>query len=453
MSEGLSQEEIDALLAGGLPSEDDAEPTADESADAPLAQSEVEPVAEEPVAEEPAAEAVDIDEPAADEVLPEPDEAVLEAPVEAESEAVPAAIEIVEDDVLTPYERDALGEIGNITMAGAATTLNALLNQPVQITTPRVAVTTEAAIQRSLTRPAASVSVSYTEGLDGQNVFVLARRDCSIIVDLMMGGDGSNVSDELDEMQISGVSEAMNQMMGSAATSLASMVGRKVDISTPDVRLLNDDERADLGVNHEGPVVQVSFDLTIGTLLQTEIMQVIPVEFARELVQNLLGSNQPEAAADAPPPAPVVDDTPVEALAAATLAPEMDMAPPAPAPASAPHLHSVPAPPPPTVQPAAFPSLNDSPQGPVQGDIGLLLDVPLQVTVELGRTQLRIRNVLELVPGSIIELEKLSGEPVDVLVNGRQIARGEVVVIDEEFGVRITDIASRAARLREVAEQ
>jgi flagellar motor switch protein FliN/FliY len=134
----------------------------------------------------------------------------------------------------------------------------------------------------------------------------------------------------------------------------------------------------------------------------------------------------------------------------------LEAAPAAPPPAPAPdgndrRLHPVPPPPPPTVRPAAFPSLDEFPQGPVQGDIGLLLDVPLQVTVELGRTQLRIRNVLELVPGSIIELEKLSGEPVDVLVNGRQIARGEVVVIDEEFGVRITDIASRAARLRDVA--
>lgn len=441
MSEGLSQEEIDALLAGGLPS-DDGEPEADE----PVAEMSVdEPVAEGPVAE-PVAE-IPADE---GEVL----EPVAELPVD--EAPAPATAGTVEDDVLSAHERDALGEIGNITMAGAATTLNALLNQPVQITTPRVKVTTEAEIQASLNRPAASVSVRYTEGLDGQNVFVLARRDCSIIVDLMMGGDGTTASDELDEMQISGVSEAMNQMMGSAATSLASMVGRKVDISTPDVQMLDDLAHAELGVNHEGPVVQVSFDLTIGTLLQTEIMQVLPVEFAQELVRSLLGNATVEPAVEvsAPPPPPMVDEAPVEDLAAATLAPVMDEAAPPPAPAApAPHLHSVPAPPPPTVQPAAFPSLNEQSGGPIQGDIGLLLDVPLQVTVELGRTQLRIRNVLELVPGSIIELEKLSGEPVDVLVNGRQIARGEVVVIDEEFGVRITDIASRAARLREVAEQ
>lgn len=439
MSEGLSQEEIDTLLAGGLPSDDDG---GDET------------VPDDVVAEGvPEAGPQGDDGPVAEAAPVEGDAGAAAEPA-MEADPVSAADAIEEDEVLTPHERDALGEIGNITMAGAATTLNALLNQPVQITTPRVTVTTEAAIQQALQRPAASVSVRYTDGLHGQNVFVLARRDCSIIVDLMMGGDGSNAGDELDELQISGVSEAMNQMMGSAATSLASMLGRRVDISTPEVCLLEDDEGAELGVNHDGPVVQVSFDLTIGTLLQTEIMQVLPVEFAKELVEGLLDASAADAP-DVPDPAPVVDEAPVEALAAATVAPVMEAAAPPPPPQEDfgdRHLYSIPTPPPPVVQPAAFPSLNEYPQGPVQGDIGLLLDVPLQVTVELGRTQLRIRNVLELVPGSIIELEKLSGEPVDVLVNGRQIARGEVVVIDEEFGVRITDIASRAARLRDVAD-
>jgi flagellar motor switch protein FliN/FliY len=445
VSEGLSQEEIDALLAGGLPSDGDAaepeEPGADTNA-LPDAM-ETPPIEGAVAADVPATDApVEVDE--------------TPIPIAAESGA--PALDGDEDEVLAAYERDALGEIGNITMASAATALNALLNQPVQITTPRVAITTEAEIQASLSRPSASVTVGYTEGLNGRNVFVLARRDCSVIVDLMMGGDGSNPSDELDELQISGVGEAMNQMMGSAATALASMVGRKVDLTTPEIRLLDAEQGAELGLDHDGPVVRVSFDLTIGSLLQTEIMQILPVDFARQLVASLVGplSAEPDAADAAPVPPPGVDEAPVEALTAATAAPALEAAPAAPPPAPAPdgndrRLHPVPPPPPPTVRPAAFPSLDEFPQGPVQGDIGLLLDVPLQVTVELGRTQLRIRNVLELVPGSIIELEKLSGEPVDVLVNGRQIARGEVVVIDEEFGVRITDIASRAARLRDVA--
>lgn len=462
-SEGLSQEEIDALLAGGIPSAEDADPAPEAAAPEAAA-------VEDPAPEAGVPEAVEGDAPVAD--------ADAGGGIEEPVPAAPAgASEEVDQSLLSAEERDALGEIGNITMASAATALNALLNQPVQITTPRVSLTTEHEVQAGLDRPAVSITVGYTAGLDGQNVFVLARRDCAVIVDLMMGGDGSNASDELDDLQISGVSEAMNQMMGSAATSLASIVGRKVDISTPEVVMFDHESVMSLGMS-DGPLVRVAFDLAIGSLLETEIMQLLPLEFARELVGTLLGSASAAAPAAAPEPAPApmgMDPAampPAEAMAAATMAPpviDMPMgggyAPPPPGPGYADpaygmppgydpnrHLHAVPQGPPPTVQPAAFPTLDRGGQPGYHGDIGLLLDVPLQVTVELGRTQLRIRNVLELAPGSIIELEKLSGEPVDVLVNGRQIARGEVVVIDEEFGVRITDIASRAARLRDVAE-
>jgi flagellar motor switch protein FliN/FliY len=437
VSEGLSQEEIDALLSGGLP-----------PAEAPEGG---------PEGAAPAAAAADAAPPA---VGAREDPAAPTAPGGPAPTGAPSAQAPAGDVVLAPHECDALGEIGNITMASAATALSALVRQPVAITTPRVSITTEAEVRAGLTLPAAAVSVPYTAGLHGRSMFVLARRDCGTIVDLMMGGEGGVTSDELDEMQISGVGEAMNQMMGSAATALASLIGRPVNIGTPEVHLVEADADLGLGGSQDGPVVCVSFDLTIGSLLQTEIMQVLPVDFARELVAGLMGAAGGEGASGSGPagaPAPGAQPaapaggehaTPAEAQAAATLAPD---APDGPPPSNR-HLHALPPPPPPTVQPAAFPSLEDGPRAPAPGDIELLLDVPLQVTVELGRTQLRIRNVLELVPGSIIELEKLAGEPVDVLVNGRQIARGEVVVIDEEFGVRITDIASRAARLRDVAE-
>ena len=174
-------------------------------------------------------------------------------------------------------------------------------------------------------------------------------------------------------------------------------------------------------------MVRTSFQLRVGELLDTTLMQLMPVAFARSLVDGLMQPAAPAAPAAAPRRrrGPADDD-------------DDDR-----------HLHALPAPP--VAQPVTFPSLDEVPARPGGSDISLLLDVPLQVTVELGRTQLRIRNVLELVPGSIVELDKLAGEPVDVLVNGKQIARGEVVVIDEEFGVRITDVASHAKRLRGLA--
>jgi flagellar motor switch protein FliN/FliY len=362
-------------------------------------------------------------------------------------------------DLLGADERDTLGEVGNISMASAATTLSMLLGHQVLITTPTVLVTTEREVIETYERPAALVRIRYTDGLNGSNVFVITTHDASIVADLMMGGPGTP-SDEIDEIHASAVGEAMNQMMGAAATSMANMLNHRVDISSPEVTVLDPTDRtAHIGIaGDDEPMVCASFDLTVGDLIKTTLMQLMPLQFAKDLVGALTApppapEPPPPAAEAAPPPPPVAEAPPPPPPVAAPPPPPVAAVPPAPPPVAA-----APAPPPfeerPGVvaQPAAFPALGGPPPAPAPGDIGLLLDVPLQVSVELGRTELRIRNVLELVPGSIIELERLAGEPVDVLVNGKQIARGEVVVIDEEFGVRITDIASQAGRLRGLAE-
>lgn len=374
--ESLSQEDIDALVNGG-------------AAPAPAAP-------EEPFAEAPA-EVVD---------APAPD-----------------------GDEISEVERDTVGEVGNICMSSAATALSALLSRPVQITTPMVDLVVEDEVRRDFAGPAVLVIIEYTEGLDGRNIFLLSTRDASVVADLMMGGEGA-ASEEIGELHSSAVGEAMNQMMGSAATAMAEMVGHRIDISAPQVHILDLRDEAFGGtLGFEGPLVRTSFQLTVGDLLDTTLMQLMPIGFARSLVAALTQT--------APGPAPAPSDAAAPAPAVAEL--EDDR-----------HLHSVPAP---VAQPVTFPTLDDVPSSPGGSDISLLLDVPLQVTVELGRTSLRIRDVLELVPGSIVELDKLAGGPVDVLVNGKQIARGEVVVIDEEFGVRITDVASQAKRLRGLAAE
>ncbi|MCB0873999.1 MAG: flagellar motor switch phosphatase FliY [Thermoleophilia bacterium] len=359
-------------------------------------------------------------------------------------------------DSLTADERDALGEIGNISMASAATTLSTLLGHQAVITTPTVAVTTEDDVKALYDRPAALVRIHYTEGLSGVNVFVISTRDASVVADLMMGGSGTP-SDEIDEIHASAVGEAMNQMMGAAATSMASMFGMRVDISSPEVQVLDmATPDAEIGLNGtDEPTVCVSFDLEVGEFLNTTLMQLMPLSFAKELVSALLASQEASgtaapasetpAAPDDPQPAPAPEAEPQLAAAAAAATT-------APPPTAAPVSGAVQERPGAVAQPVTFPSLDGGAGPGVPGDIGLLMDIPLQVSVELGRTQLRIRNVLELVPGSIIELERLAGEPVDVLVNGRQLARGEVVVIDEEFGIRITEIASQASRLQGIAD-
>ncbi len=343
----------------------------------------------------------------------------------------PPADEAPSADDLDAQERDTIGEVGNICMSSAATTLSLLLSRPVQITTPLVEIVGAEEVRAEFNAPAMIVSIDYTEGLDGRNVFLLSIRDASVVADLMMGGEGTP-SEELSELHTSAIAEAMNQMMGSASTAMAEMAGRRVDISAPQIRVLDlatPTSFEELGITSS--MVRTSFQLRVGELLDTTLMQLMPIAFARALVDGLM---QPAA----PAPAPAAPAAPAPTGAA-------------PADDDARHLHALPAPP--VAQPVTFPSLDEVPADPGGSDISLLLDVPLQVTVELGRTQLRIRNVLELVPGSIVELDKLAGEPVDVLVNGKPIARGEVVVIDEEFGVRITDVASHAKRLRGLAAE
>lgn len=341
------------------------------------------------------------------------------------------------DDGLAADERDAIGEVGNICMSSAATVLSALLGHPVSITTPTVDVVDAATVRDGIERPAAVTFIDFSEGLSGQNVLILGNREASVVADLMMGQQPGEAADELTELQLSAVSESMNQMMGSAATAMAEMLATRVDITAPRVRVLDPSDGADaLGLPEGQALVRVRFQLRVGELIDTALMQLMPVPFARSLVAGLV-SGAAAPAATAPAGAPPPQDAP-------------DGAPPAavPDPGATKPLAAVP---PPVVQPVTFPSLDEAPGQPPAGDIALLLDVPLQVTVELGRTRMRIRDVLDLAPGSIIELDRIAGEPVDVLVNGKQIARGEVVVINEEFGVRITEVAHPATRLRGVA--
>ena len=422
----ISQEEIDALLNGGLAGADGDDKSAD-------------------------------------------DAAASEAAPAAAAEEAPAG-DTSEDDssqfagVLTDTEKDALGEIGNISMGSAATTLSVLLGHKVNITTPSVAVATMSIIKEHYPLPYLIVEVGYTTGIDGNNVLAIQAHDAAIIADLMMGGDGTNPDTNIGEIAMSAVGEAMNQMMGTVATSLSTMFNKKIDISPPKVNLidLSTEEKVTEIVGQDEPVVRVSFRMEVDGLIDSEIMQILPVHVAKEMVESLMGGSAAEEAA-APQSAPASAPTPAPTP---TPAPAPTPAAPAPQPAAAPQYaapqYAVPPQnyaPPQMAQPAAsvpvqpvqFTPLASGPVPVNDANIGLILDVPLQVTVELGRTSKSIKEVLELTNGSIVELDRLAGEPVDIMVNGKYLAKGEVVVIDENFGVRITDIASpaeRAAKLR-----
>lgn len=363
---------------------------------------------------------------------------------------------------LDPQEIDALGEIGNISMGTSATTLFTLLGQKVTITTPTVSVSTWNDISNEYSNSYVGVRVEYTNGLIGTNLLIMKEADVKVITDLMMGGDGSNTSGTLSELHLSAISEAMNQMVGSSSTSMSSMFDKRIDISPPKAFIFDADNfRMNMGINENERVVKVSFKMEIGDLIDSEIMQILPLSFAKKMVDNLLNMEVDSGTYNLPEdtyksPAPSVEqnrqrapEPPVQQMYSQPQPYAQQM----PAPQSyqpdygyaqpEPRQHREPV----NVSPAHFQNFEDGRIMLDKKNINLIMDVPLQVTVELGRTEKLIKDILEFSPGSIIELDKLAGEPVDILVNGKAIAKGEVVVIDESFGVRITDIIHPSKRL------
>ncbi len=354
------------------------------------------------------------------------------------------------DELLTPVEKDALGEIGNISMGSAATTLSTLLGHKVNITTPNVTVAPMNVIQQHYPLPYLVVEVGYTVGIDGNNIFAIQATDAAIIADLMMGGDGTNPEQQLTELHMSAVGEAMNQMMGAVATSLSSMFKKKIDISPPKVNLVDfgtEEVVTELAKSTE-PVVRVAFRMEVDGLIDSEIMQMLTIDVAKEMVEALMNDEPEEAAPPPPPPkaapAPQSKATPPPPPKQQQAPPQQNYPPPGYGYGGSPMQPNVVTNMP--VSPAQFMPLSMEPVQVNESNINLILDVPLQVTVELGRTKKTIREVLDLSTGSIVELDKLAGEPVEIQINGHYLAKGEVVVIDENFGVRITEIASPAER-------
>ena len=357
---------------------------------------------------------------------------------------------------LSEQEIDTIGEVANISMGSAATTLFSLVNQKVEISTPVVSETDWDTLAANYDNSCVVVRIGYTKGLDGSNILVLKEDDVKVITDLMMGGDGTNIEGEISDLHLSAISEAMNQMMGASATSLSSMLNKMVDISPPTATLtdLAAIDGGDIDEFLKENFVRIAFKMEIGTLVDSEMMQLYPIKLAKEMCGSVLNNMESDSnstvddgAFDTPAPAAEPAAAPQAAPQAAT--------PPPQAPAMDPNMMAGQMPqgqpmmpqymyPPQqqvNVQPAQF-----TPFGPgfaaqfAQENIDLILDVPLEVTVELGRTNKTIQDILDFAPGTIIELNKIAGEPIDVLVNGKYVAKGEVVVIEESFGVRITEI-------------
>lgn len=452
---------------------------------------------------------------------------------QVDAPAAPAA-DLNIDSYFSQDEQDALGEMGNICMGTAATTMYTLLSKQVMITTPSLSIHTWETLAAEHPLPLVVVEVQYTKGIDGNNLLLLKEFDVALITDLLMGGEGNidpnNVV--LDEISLSAIREVMNQMVGSSATSLAQMLMKTIDISTPESkRIIMSEERITDVFPQDGRILKIAFRMEIEGLLESEIMQVFPVDFAQAIAQELLNPtgedtimvDTPAAASDnvytqapqdvmpeqqpappvqqaAPPPPAQQAPPPVQQQQVAPppqQPPQQDAAqqqgggypPPYPYPPYPPYPQqgeAAPYPyppygyPQPQYQPPYPAQAQQVPQQPYNGMVrdastlnvrevdyptfgmsgdaaGLdvanenlwrLLDVPMEITVELGRSKKTVKQVLDLNIGSVVVLDKLAGELVEIMVNGIQVARGEVVVIDDSYGVRITEL--NAAKLNEI---
>ncbi len=349
------------------------------------------------------------------------------------------------EEVLSEIETDALGEIGNISFGSSATTLSTLLSQKVEITTPTISTIKQSDLVKEFPKPHVGIEVQYTDGFEGVNLFVLQSSDAAIIADLMLGGDGRSANEDLNDIHLSAVQEAMNQMMGTAATSMSTVFHKRVDISPPSIMVFDvQAEKNNEYIPKDDVLIKVSFQLKIGDLIDSNIMQILPIPFAKKMVDGLLNpptndaKDKPEAASQAPEPEVRTQQTnDVQAMSENTPSAPKHLG-------ESTHENA-------TVHSASFSNFEevDLPKN-EKRNLDMLLDIPLQVTVELGRTSHTVKDILELSSGSIIELDKLAGEPVDIHVNNKLIAQGEVVVIDENFGVRVTDIVSQSDRLRKL---
>ena len=364
---------------------------------------------------------------------------------------------------LTDMEVDVIGEVMNISMGAAATAMSTILDKKVNITTPRIETIGIDDFEFKYLEPVIGVLIKYVEGIDGTNILLLREDDLKRILGHLLSMDPAEMT-ELDEIGVSAVCEIMNQMMGSAASALASFLGTMVNISPPEIMDTtgHEDIRKLFSLTGDS-VVSIKFNLTIEGLVDSEFISAMDPELAKKIVKMSMGASEVEEE----PPAVAAQEMPQAA------APQQATQQPAPQPEMVQTPQAQPAPPPAYSEPPqqvqqpvyAEPPrqavIETAPRQTVQAtpynykplgqgahpdlaiddnNLELIMSVPIQITVELGKTRKKIKDIAELTVGNIVELDRQAGDQVDVVANGRLIARGDVVVVDDNYSVRITEI-------------
>ncbi len=330
------------------------------------------------------------------------------------SPAAPAMDSAPGGTALSPVERDSLADALNRAMTVAAPSLSAYLGKNIRITNAQVEVKSADQVRNDFNRQYVQVLMDYSGGLTGKNVILFNTSDAGVISSLMMGDESGAAPPELTEAHQSTIQEFVSQMLSSSANQFSEKLGQPVNTSSPLLSRVS--SSSDLRLPG-GDMVKVTYNINIEGILNSKFYHIIDLPVAMDLARGSGGSMPSQAGAQ---PKYQPQYTAPQQVAQVG------------------------------ISPVKFPPLGEGLPSGVSGNISLLLDVPMTLTVELGRTRQLVKDILGLGEGSIIELDKLAGEPVDLLVNGKLIAKGEVVVIDENFGVRVTDIVSPAERLNKI---
>ena len=359
-------------------------------------------------------------------------------------------------------ELGILGEIYNISMGAAATAVSSLLSMKVDITAPTVEIVDGNELIYQPFEPAVGVEIKYIEGIEGVNVFILSQLDVMKIFDIMIGGTGIvDETLEFSEMHMSAIGEVMNQMMGQSSMALANFLNTQIDISTPKTyRVENDFNPAREGM--KGKIIATRFKFIVGDIINSEMLTTCSMEFAYsmiEMAKKAFGMSDGGGNAKAQKiVSEVKSDSDEPKVQTPAPAAQQTAPPPQQPPSQPPSQYPQQQPPPqypqqyPAQQQVMQPSVpfreaNFQDFGSQAGFYGpdaennvRIRSVPIDVTVEIGKTKKVVSEILEFGEGSVIELDRQSSEPVDVFVNGVLFAKGTVVVIEENFGVKITEI-------------
>jgi len=349
--------------------------------------------------------------------------------------------EIEKPDVeLSDIEKSAIGEICDLITASLAKSLSEKLGSDVGMDPSTVDVIGFSDIGKFLTAPILLIQLSSASALEGQFFLYISGDGLPKVFDLAIPDEAKEIGAD-DEVILEGLREIVNTAVSEAMTNFADSMGHTIDCAVIDTVVLQDESGfKSIGFLYpEGQLLNVVAALT---LLDSSVNAgfLLPLGLSNQIIDLLL--NEQPVMENA---VPAIDEDDIGGVDLADI-PEEGLG--SDAVISAPGIEIEAPPQVRDMQPAKFDSLSGGDVA-VAGNsnISLLLDVTLDAAIELGKTQMTIEEILRLAKGSVIELDKLASEPVEFLVNGKTIARGEVVVINDNFGIRITEILSPRARL------